>query len=814
VSKPGSRPLAAAGLQATLTQAMQRALALYSSREWVKAEQVCRMIVSAQAANFDALNLLGIITAQTRRPQEAAEFLGRAVALRRNEPTAHNNYGNVLRDLARFEDALRSYNRAIQLNPNYAEAHYNRGVTLHELKRFAEALSSYDRAIKLKPDYVAAHNNRGASLRELKRFDEALSSYDRAIALEPRYAAAHNNRGIILQELERTDAALESYAKALEANPGYAEALNNRGNALQELKRFAEALDSFERAIALNPSYADAHNGRGSALQALNQPDRALESFDRAIAIQPDRAQHHYNRGNVLRALRRNDLALDSYQRALELEPDFIDDHYNRAGILHELQRFDEALESYERAAQINPDYPWLQGVLLHARMRVCDWDGLDSHIAALISRIEQGKAATLPFVPVVLADSLALHRRASEIWVRETCPVKAELPPLDHPVGRRECREKIRVGYYSADYHTHATALLAAGLFEKHDRDRFEIVGFSFGPGQRDEMTDRLAAAFDQFVDVRMQTDVEIARLSRDMGVDIAVDLKGFTLHQRAGIFAHRAAPIQVNYLGYPATMGATFIDYIVADRTLIPRESFEHYAEKVVCLPGSYQVNDRNRVIADRPWSRAEVGLPSAGFVFCSFNNSYKITPAMFACWMRILQRVSHSVLWLLEDSETASNHLRQAAERAGVDPDRLVFSGRVSPEEHLARHRLADLFIDTFPCNAHTTASDALWAGLPILTCAGESFPSRVAASLLSAIGLPELITTSLGQYEEMAVELATHSQRLAGIAQKLDAHRLTTPLFDTELFARGLEKAFLEMYRRYQEGLAPDHIYVAG
>jgi predicted O-linked N-acetylglucosamine transferase (SPINDLY family) len=789
-------------------QAIQQALAFYSIREWGKAEQVCRTILAAQAAHFDALNLLGIITAQTQRPQEAVTYFGKAASLKRNEPTVHNNYGNVLRDLGRHEEALRSYNRAVQLNPNYAEAHYNRGLTLHGLKRFEDALRSYDRAIKLKPDYAVAFNNRGATLRELKRLDEAVQSYDRAIVLKPDYASACNNRGVALQELKRPADALESYARALALSPDYAEAFYNQANALRDLKRFDEALVNFDRALKIDPSYADAYNGLGTTLQCLNRQEGALESFDRAIAINPQHADAFYNRGNTLKSLNLHQHALDSYERALALKPDFADDHYNRGTVLHELGRYDEALQSFRRALENNPDQPWLHGICLHAKMRVCDWSGLDTLLADLTSRVEQGRPASPPFAIVTLSDSLALQQRAAQVWVQENYPARSQLPAL----AKRERHEKIRIGYFSADYYNHATALLAAGLFEKHDRNRFEIVGFDFGPGERDAMTARVAAAFEQFVDVRPRTDVEIASLARELGIDIAVDLKGFTLHQRAGIFAHRAAPIQVNYLGYPGTMGTPFIDYLVADETLIPPEARAYYTEKIAYLPGSYQVNDRSRPIAEQARSRADFGLPSASFVFCSFNNVYKITPAVFDCWMRILRRVTGSVLWLLDDNATATRNLRHAAGRAGVDPNRLVFSERLLAPDHLARHRLADLFIDTFPCNAHTTASDSLWAGLPVLTYAGDSFPARVAASLLNAVELPELVTTTLAQYEELAVELAMDAARLSALTTVLGRNRLTAPLFDTELFARRLEDAYTQMYERYQAGAGPECIFV--
>jgi protein O-GlcNAc transferase len=789
-----------------LVQALQQALALYSSRDWDKAEQVCRMVLASQGNNFDALNLLGIMAAQTQRLPEAAELFGRAAAVRRDDPSIHNNYGNAQRDLGRHPEALRSYNRAIQLKPNYAEAHYNRGLVLQDLRRLPDALSSYDQAIKFNAAYAAAYNNRGVVLRELKRLEDAVASHDKAISLRSDYATAYNNRGVALQELKRTDDALESYSKALQINAHYTEALHNQGNALRELHRYEEALQSFERALAIDPNYAEIYNSRGVTLQLLDRKQEALADFDRAIALNPNNAHAHYSRGNVLRAIGQTEQARQGYARAFAINPDLPIDHYQHASVLHELQLFDDALPSYLRALEADPDQPWLRGICLQSKMRICDWSDFDSRMEDVASSIRQGKNAAPPFVAVTMFDSPELQLRAAKIWVREACPAKSALPEIT----RRPRGSRIRIGYFSADFYNHATALLAGGLFESHDRDRFEIIAFSFGLGGKDDVTEQLTRAFDQFLDVHSKSDVEIAQLSRDLGIDIAVDLKGFTLHQRAGLFVHRAAPIQVAYLGYPGTMGAPFMDYIIADEVVIPAAAREHFSEKVVYLPGSYQVNSRHRPTGRSSITRADVGLPADAFVFCSFNNAYKITPAVFECWMRILSRVDGSVLWLLHENDTASHNLREAAKQAGIDPQRLIFTGRLPLAEHLGRHWLADLSIDTFPCNAHTTASDSLWAGLPLLTYAGESFCARVAASLLNAAGLPELVTSSLEDYENAAVGLAGDRARLASLTERLNANRMTSSLFDTEQFARHLEQAFTQMYERDQAGLAPDHL----
>jgi predicted O-linked N-acetylglucosamine transferase (SPINDLY family) len=441
--------------------------------------------------------------------------------------------------------------------------------------------------------------------------------------------------------------------------------------------------------------------------------------------------------------------------------------------------------------------------------MQLCDWSNFEPQIAELAAKIQQGRKVTLPFSLLALIDSLTLQRQAAETWVREKHPPsRPMMPPGKHRRG-----ERIRIGYYSADYHGHATAYLMAELFERHDRERFELLAFSYGSDERDDMRRRLAAAFDQFLDVRTKSDIEVARLSREMGIDIAVDLKGFTQDARSGIFACRAAPIQVNYLGYPGTTGAPYMDYLIADQTLIPQPSRRQYSEAIVSLPHSYQANDRQRRIADKEFVRAELGLPSTGFVFCCFNSHHKITPDTFDGWMRILEQVPGSVLWLLVDNKTAAENLRREARLRNVDARRLIFAARMRLPEHLARHRAADLFIDTLPYNAHTTASDALWAGLPVLTRMGESFAARVAASLLYAIGLPELVTTTQEQYESTAIQLAADPGRLAEIKDRLHRNRSKMPLFDTAQFTRHLEDAYMQMYERYQADLGPGTICVA-
>lgn len=439
--------------------------------------------------------------------------------------------------------------------------------------------------------------------------------------------------------------------------------------------------------------------------------------------------------------------------------------------------------------------------------MHICYWDRIDETFHELLGGIDAGKTVSNPFPVLAMPSSLAQQKRCAEIYIQE----KFSAVPAASIVENRYSHNKIRLGYFSADFHNHATAYLMAELFERHDRSRFEVIGFSYGASPNNGMRQRLSAAFDRFLDVRNQSDEDIAALARNLEVDIALDLKGFTGDSRTGIFALRPAPIQVNYLGYPGTMGASYIDYLIADPMLIPVEHRQHYSEKIAYLPNSYQVNDTHRRISERPFTRSEAGLPDEGFVFCCFNNNHKITPIVFDIWMEILRQLEGSVLWLLEDNADATRNLHKEAKKRGIAPERIVFAQRMDLPEHLARHRLADLFLDTFPYNAHTTASDALWAGLPVLTCLGETFAGRVAASLLNAIGLPDLITPSPVAYKTLALDLAQHPEKLALIRQQLAGNRITHPLFNAALFTRHIEDAFIQMRERHQASLAPDHIY---
>ena len=787
---------------------LQDAIAIHVQGNLSQAEEIYRRLLVNEPQNADLFNLLGVIAHQTGRFSEAVQLIGNAIAIDPSVASFHLNEGTSLKALQQLEASIESFERAIALNPDYAEAYYNRGNALRGLKHFEAAIASYDKAITLKPDYANAYLNRGISLQELEKVEAALASYDLAITHNPNTAEAHCNRGMLLKKLKYLDEAVAAYDRAIALKPHYVEAHYNQGNALNELKQFDEAVISYDKAIALKPDYAEAFLNRGISLHALKQVGAALASYDKAISLNPNFAEAYFNCANALNDLKHLDNALAFYTQSINLNPDFVEAYVNRGNLLKELKQLDAALKNYDIAFDLNPDQKYLFGMRQQIKMQMCDWDDFEINVLKLSQKIQNNEKAS-PCLPLLaLPLSLAAKRKAAEIFIADNFSFNPTLGPI--PKHKR--REKIRIGYYSADFHKHATTYLMAEMLEMHDKDKFEVFAFSFGPDRKDEMQKRVSQAVTKFIDVTELSDKSVAQMSRDLGIDIAVDLKGLTKDTRLGIFSYRCAPLQVSYLGYPGTLGAYYMDYLIADKTLIPQASQTYYSEKIIYLPDSYQVNDRQRAISNSKFTRQDMGLPEEGFVFCSFNNNYKIIPLIFDSWMRILKEVESSVLWLFEDNSTAVVNLQKEARSRGIDPCRLVFAKRLHLPEHLARHKLASLFLDTLPYNAHTTASDALWAGLPVVTCMSDSFASRVAASLLFSIGLPELVTHNIPEYEALAIELATNSAKLKAIKEKLDGNRMTSPLFDSKRFTQHLEKAYEVMHESYQADSPLGNIYI--
>ena len=758
----------------------------------------------------------GNILRQLQQHEAAVASYEKAIALSPSgflRRLAYDSRGLALADLKRYDEAVASHNESIEIDPNDYLAYSNRGLALKKLQRLEQALASFDQSVVLKNDYAEAYFYRGQVLQELGKFEAAIASYDRVIELTPAHLLpywAHSSRGFALAGLKQFDHAVAAFDKAIALKSDYFDVHCARGHVLQELRRYDEAIASYDQAIALDPNDVRAHpaySSRGFALKELKQFEEALVSYDRAIALEDTDADAHVNRGGVLQEMGRHEAAIESYDRAIVLKPDYVEAHAGRGFSLLNRGRHEAALASFDQALALKPDMKYLSAFHRYVKMQMCDWSGLAAHLLDLNRELMASKPVTAPFQVLALLDSPDLQRLAAQIWVREECPPDDALGPFaERPPG-----ERIRIGYFSADFRYHPVSLLTAELFELHDRTRFEVIAFALGPKATDSLRERLERAFDRFMDMGQRSDREVAETARRLGIDIAVDLGGYTEHARPKIFALRPAPIQMSYIGYLGTMGAPYMDYLLADPTMIPDEERKHYSEAIIYLP-SYQVNDSTRQEVQRMLTREELGLPSAGFIFSCFNANYKITPDTFAVWMRILLRVEGSSLFLYTGNEIAERNLRKEAEHFGIDSHRVVFGKYLAQEDYLARFRTMDLFLDTLPYNAGTTASDALWAGLPVLTCAGRAFAARVAASLLKAVELPELVTSTTAQYEEMAVTLANNPQLLQTIKMKLVRNRHRTALFDTRRFTQHLEVAYASVHKRHRSGLAPETTFV--
>lgn len=785
----------------------QQALALHQAGRLAEAETAYRQIMRADPRDYPARCMLGRLRVEQGQHEEAEKILEAAVKINGQAPQGLAFYGVALLRLRKFNEAAAMFERAAGAAPGDPTQRRNLGDALRGLKRFEEALASYDQALLLNARSAEILACRAETLLTLKRPTEALTDSDAALAMAPNLHPALMSRAAALAALERNEEAIVAYRVLLRYKPGDVFALGQRAHLLALAERYDEAIADFDAALRIDPRKADLLMLRGMALAQRRQFDQAVASYDAAIALDADSPETFFNRALALEELGLHETAVESYDRALALRPDYIAALNNRSGALGLLRRFAEARAGMERILAHEPDHIFAFGGIAHCLLHACDWLHRDEIEAGLRERVLAAKTDIPPGTLLGYLDDPELQLACARNHVKFNVP---EQEIYNEPI---YAHDRIRIAYLSADFHEHPTARLAVELFERHDRSRFDVTAISFGPDDGSAMRARTKAAFETFHDVRSMRNAEIVALLRRLEIDIAIDLKGYTQDARAMVFAQRVAPVQVNYLGFPGTLGADFYDYILADAIVAPMSLQPFFSERIVQLPHCYQPNDSRRVIPVNTLSRAAAGLPENGFVFCSFNNNFKIAPTFFDVWMRLLDAVEGSVLWLIEDNAEASANLRTAAAARGIDPGRLVFAPRVAPTEHLARHRLADILLDTLPYGAHTTASDALWMGVPVVTCLGRSFAGRVCASLCHAVGLQELVARDLAAYERIALALARDPQRLATLKAHLEANRMRHPLFDTTAYCRGVEAAFETMWARYRNNETPEAFAVA-
>ena len=790
---------------------------------------------------FEAYNNLGNLFLETLKFDEAVEAYRQALSINPQYFDAQLNLGLALQKSGDNDDAMEAYRRARVLDPSNLNAIFQIGSILHQNGRFAEAIEAYQEALELNPSVADAFNAIGRVYQKQGLFETACENYENAAKLDPLSPVHYNDWGNALLLLGKTNEAIELFLYAIKINYGYKEAHNNVGNAYKTLERFHDAAFAYQSAIKIDPKCASTHNNLGAVLYAQGLFDAAVSAYQfaidqdpglvlaqfgmanslfaqgkyddakqfylKSIEIAPDFAEAHSHLGNVFQSQGLLTDALASYQKAVAILPDYSDAHNNLGNIFQLLGRLDLAIASYKKAWELRPTFAAAQAQMIHLLQHVCDYKALENFDDALCS-LGTGPDGIPPFAGLSWVDDGALNLLRSRAWAFKNFKLSS-VPKSSQPVVRNG---RLRVGYFGADFHNHATLILMAGLLRNHKKEELEVFCYSYGNSLRDDWTQQTEKDVEHFFDVREMTDLSIAEFAKTHDLNVAIDLKGYTTHGRTSIFQHRVAPVQMHFLGYPGSLGVDFMDYIIADSVVIPTDQRQFYSEKILYMPHSYQPNDFDRPISNETSERADFDLPKDSFIFCCFNNNYKISQYQWKIWMKLLTAVEGSVLWLLKANKWADENLRLEMRRFGIDPRRLVFANKLPLDEHLARHRHADLFLDTFVYNAHTTASDALWAGLPIVTKSGGQFSARVAASLLNAIGLPELVVETDEQYVDLAINLATNPEKLAEIRKKLATNRLTSPLFDAKRYTRNFESGLKMAYDHYLSGEEPADIFV--
>ena len=771
-------------------------LAHLMAQEYARAEAALVRAKALGAAHGRLYMRLGLAIGSLGRLDEAIKILRTAVAKSPQDPDTHLNLANALFEAGQAEAAIESYRRVVALQPDHVEARFNLGTVFMRNNRYEEAAAAFRHALELSPDDADTHVNLGLVFAEQARIEESMACYRRALELNPEHIQALNNLGNLFLLQERREEAVASYEKARSVHPDHPDAYVNLGNASMLQGEFEAARKWYETLHAIAPDSLDANRTLGRFERAQGRPRAALAFLRRAAELDPNGAE---SCTDLAAAYRESGAYVDAsawYRKAIALDPRHVRSYYELAENLKLLGFYDEAITAYEQALAIKPDHFAALGGLIYMRQINCKWDGIDGLWEKRRNAIAAGCGAITPFSILSQPTSPQEQLACATAWSEQELAVYSSYRSrmgFDFS-SRRRRPERLRIGYLSWDFQQHATSYLIAELFELHDRKRFEISAYSYGPDDGSAMRARIRAGSDRFVDLVAHSHIDAARAIYQDGIDILVDLKGYTMGARPQIMALRPAPVQMNWLGYPGTMGNDCIDYIVADPYVIPQGAEAFYREKVLRLPDCYQINDRRRPISSGTTLREEHRLPSQGMVFCCFNQANKILPDVFSCWMRILGALPDSVLWLLEANRWAAENLIREANVRGIASTRLIFAPVASQSDHLARYRVADLALDTFPYTSHTTGSDALWAGCPLVTCAGATFASRVAGSLLRNAGLPELVTESFDAYEKLVLDLAGDPDRLRALRHRLLANRDTCALFDTPRFVSNLEHAY--------------------
>lgn len=801
------------GINPKLTKVFNSAALSLKKGRLEEARMAYSSILRKHPKHVPSLHHLALVEYKSGNSEKAVDLMRKALAIDPKNYEAHADLAAILETLGNVEEGIEACKAAIAIEPGYAAAYANLGMLNLRAKNPVQAVEACQKAIECKTDFAAAYIILADAMLALNRLDQAASACAKAMKFAPDTADPYIAYSKILECQGQPAKADKAAQRAFALNPNLVDEYAIQGDLLRSEGRIDEAVAAYRRALRRKPDDALVLHNLAVSLEELGHYDAALTAYGETVKLKPDFAEAWSNFGGLLQKLQEPEKSIDAFNRAVELKPDFADAYHNLGVSLKSVGRIGEAVHALRKALACDPNLLISRFELITLRRHACDWSGLESEETNCLSALRASQKKVAPFHILAMASDPEEIREHNRLYANQL-PVEAgRVIRQHHIVPGKSDRRRIRIGYLSSDYHQHATGALIAELFEKHDRTQFEVYGYCYGHDDGSDMRRRIVDSFDRFVSVKAMSPAAAAHRIHEDRIDILVDLKGYTQDARSEILKHRPAPIQVNFLGYPSTMGADFIDYIIADPHVIPPGHIPFYDEAVVHLPNAYQPNDTHREISGEPQSRASHGLPEDAFVFCSFNNSYKNTLEVFTVWMRLLEEIPDSVLWLYEANTLCKTNLQREAVAHGIDPARLVFARKMPMAEHLARHRLADLFLDTLPYNAHTTASDALWAGLPVLTCERGSFAGRVSASLLRAIDMPELICATLEDYESLALEIAGNPERLRALKNKLQEKRVSSALFDINRYTHDIEAAFLHMAKMKHQGREPESFAVS-
>jgi len=704
-----------------------------------------------------------------------------------------NLKGAYMKIIGDYDKAELAFTEAIKINNKIPDAYNNLGLVCIEQKKLDKSIECFNNAIKINSKNPFFVNNLGNALAQKKLFDEALKVFEKTLSIDKKFFLALNNIGIIKYKLKKYDEAIKSFEKAIEIQENFDDPYINLGNTYFEIGEIDLAIKNYKIALEKNPKSSKAYNNLGNLLNNQGLYSEAIKNYQTSIDIKPNFSEAYNNLGNTLVELDKNEEAINAYKKSIELNPKYYESYANLANIYSRKNDLQNAIFYYQKSHEINNSYDTALASLIYHKMKLADWSAVED-FKKVESNLGIKDETIMPFYSLVMQDN------PKNQMLRSINYSKQKIEKFNKKKNNIKVyqNQKIKIGYYSSDFFDHATMYLISGLLREHDYNKFEIYLFNYGKNKKSKLVDDTIKYVSSYKDISKMNDDEILKLSRKLQIDISIDLKGYTLNSRSKLFAYRLSPIQINYLGYPGTLGSSFIDYIVADKTLIPKEQKSNYTEKIIYMPYCYQPNDNKRKISNKITQKKDFDLPNNSFVFCCFNTTYKITPDEFDIWSRMLIKIKNSVLWLIDTNEITKKNLLNSFNKKNIESSRIIFAKNLPHEEHLERLRHADLFLDTFNYNAHTTCSDTLWSGVPIVTKIGDQFSARVASSLLNAMDLNELITNTKNDYEKLILNLATNKENLIKIRTKIANNLSKSPLFDTKKYTIDFEKALTEAY----------------